>query len=377
MKKIKPEEKEISLRNKRLLIGIAAGSALAAVAAVVFFTLFATGYANNTERSVKVTVENRAAYEVYYPVSAEFPADPTGKREPVPTGQAYVLALTEQFLLYNDCSVTLDKDVPSLSVGYDIIATFIVRVADGESSSVILSSPENVTEGLAEANNIYGSPGPVINSNTANVGIIDPYEIDLISLRERYDSFAAELTQSSPGLSFSGGLIVEFVFTVYGNGGMINSITKRDLLISFMGDVYTVEAAGQEASAQSYRFPDARFPGLALSLLAILTVGCAVALMFSLKKLTRNPDPYQRAVNEILKRFGDEIVRVNADTALPSEPPAVEVNDFKELTKLSQLMQKPILCLASEFSTIFYSQCDNTLYKFEIAQAPEQTLTNT
>ncbi|MCL2797682.1 MAG: DUF5305 family protein [Firmicutes bacterium] len=372
MKKDKLRKKEVLLRNKRLFIGIAAASTLAAVAAVVLFAFFAAGYAD-AKRPVTLTVKNSVVYKPYYPISAEFPADSDGEPVPVPMGLTYFLGQTEKFELENDCSVTLDKDVPAVSVGYDITATFVVRAGGEDNHEFFLRDEKDITKSLREARKIFEIP---MTSNTASAGFFDPYEIDLQNYKARYDAFVeAEVPQSSPSLDLSGGLIIEFSISVHNNNGSINSNTKRDILISFRDDgTYKVELAGQEIFERTFQLADNPFHNIALPLFALLAVGFAITLMFSIKKLIMSTDPYKRAVNEIIKRFGNEIVMADAGAALPSESPVTDVIDFKELTKLSQFEQKPVICLSSETSTLFYIQSGNMLYKYELSTAPEEVI---
>jgi len=273
-----------------------------------------------------------------------------------PSQQNYIYNYTERIEIFYRCEAELSKETALSSGLFEPLNAAVIRIIRMRgSSTTVVSSTEEELAGFKPVAKITESGISVENDKTQQT------QIDLRPHREVFDKFAAE----NKDMSLTGELVVRFAFRVRDEGGIIYSVVDREMAIPFTSPTYNISITGRTVSEKSFPEREIRFPHIGATVAIILITAALIAgLTYSLKKLFMEKDGYKRELKAIFRKYGDEIVMAAASARLP-DGVISDVKSFKELVKLSQIMFKPIVAIERESISIFYIQCDGTLYKYQ------------
>ena len=298
--------------------------------------------------------------------------NPIFAENPVPSNLTFLMSFTDYIELTNRFNIGFDH---ATEVDYHFTATQYLRILLGGSANNTDVVYEDVTI-LAEASGSQTASSLNFssenNSDPGGTFVIYPKDhIDfyLYFIEAQANMMTAENVTLRGGVSFSAELYIEFTYHVSLPQVGIADTSSRSVRIPLSNEAFTLHQNGQPTVHASQNGMMAKVRELNMIILVVLgaffLVG-VVAVLYSVRALESDHNPGKEDAMRFISKYNNEVVVSKAPIDLTSYP-RINVDDFRELVKLSVNLNKHITAYYNGEWAEFHVIVDGRAFVYRMA----------
>ncbi|MCL2487855.1 MAG: DUF5305 domain-containing protein [Oscillospiraceae bacterium] len=333
---------------------------------MVFIAVFAFKQAADT--AVNASAKNDVRFTVHYQDNKIFGAGPR------PPELHYLMSYTDFIAIENSFSADFDQkfDVAYQYTAKETLLIKYLKTSDTYTNPAVFEEKVILSEvsGTVSGKNILftgkeAGDKPGGEYITYPKKYIDTYRKFVLDQKAQMEK---EDVTTDRALSFSAELLVEFIYKVNIKDNGINETINRALTIPLSNEVYMISDDGKPIYDLSVAGSEKDSVGVLTVILIALWISVNVyGIIYGLRQKEAKKDEYKFKVDEILRKYADEITISLEPTDLTGQQ-FIYVPEFKELLKLAINLNKHILCYATQDLAEFYVFAEGYVYCYKLAR---------